>query len=127
VDTRPREQSYYQSFSPKLDHGDEAIIKAQHQLQRNFQQTVVIQQLADQSHLTGRTFLRRFVKATGLKPTQYLQRLRIQKACEIIETSTTSFEKIAAEVGYEDLSAFRKTFTKITGQTPTEFKKRFVK
>ena len=127
VDTGPREQSYYQSFSPKLDHGDEAIIKAQHQLQRNFQQTVVIQQLADQSHLTGRTFLRRFVKATGLKPTQYLQRLRIQKACEIIETSTTSFEKIAAEVGYEDLSAFRKTFTKITGQTPTEFKKRFVK
>ncbi|WP_420554503.1 GlxA family transcriptional regulator [Neptuniibacter marinus] len=127
VDTGPREQSYYQSFSPKLDHGDEAIIKAQHQLQRNFKNTIVIQQLAEHSHLTGRTFLRRFVKATGLKPTQYLQRLRIQKACEIIETSTTSFENVAAEVGYEDLSAFRKTFTKITGQTPKEFKKRFVK
>ncbi|MCW8886838.1 MAG: helix-turn-helix domain-containing protein [Motiliproteus sp.] len=125
VDTAPREQRYYQTFSPKLDHGDAAIVKVQHKLQRQFQQTVVIKQLAALSHLTERTFLRRFVKATGLKPTQYLQRLRIQKACELIESSNGSFEKIAGEVGYEDISAFRKTFTKITGQTPKEFKSRF--
>ncbi len=127
VDTGPREQSYYQSFTPKLDHGDEAIIRVQHQLQRDFQNTVVIRHLAQLVHLTERTFLRRFVKATGLKPTQYLQHLRIQKACELIETSVTSIERIATEVGYEDLSAFRKTFIKITGQTPKEFKKRFVR
>ncbi len=127
VDTGPREQSYYLSFTPKLDHGDEAIIRVQHQLQRDFQKTVVIRHLAELSHLTERTFLRRFVKATGLKPTQYLQQLRIQKACELIETSAKSIERIATEVGYEDLSAFRKTFIKITGQTPKEFKKRFVR
>ncbi|WP_286236982.1 GlxA family transcriptional regulator [Neptuniibacter halophilus] len=127
VDTGPREQSYYQSFTPKLDHGDQAILKAQHQLQREFQQTVVIRHLAELTHLTERTFLRRFVKATGLKPTQYLQQLRIRKACELIESGSGSMEKIASEVGYEDLSAFRKTFHKITGQTPREFKKRFVR
>ncbi|MFW1677370.1 GlxA family transcriptional regulator [Pontibacter sp. JAM-7] len=127
VDTGPREQSYYRRFTPKLDHGDETIIRVQHQLQRDFQKTVVIRQLAQLSHLTERTFLRRFVKATGLKPTQYLQQLRIQKACELIETSGTSIERIATEVGYEDLGAFRKTFIKITGQTPKEFKKRFVR
>ncbi|MGB0282283.1 MAG: helix-turn-helix domain-containing protein, partial [Neptuniibacter sp.] len=64
---------------------------------------------------------------TGLKPTHYLQQLRIKKACELIETNSGSFEKVAAEVGYEDMSAFRKTFLKITGQSPREFKHRFVR
>jgi len=127
VDTGPREQSYYQSFTPKLDHGDEAIVRVQHRLQREFRKPVMVRELADQAHLTERTFLRRFVSATGLKPTQYLQRLRIQKACELIETSVLPFERVAEDVGYEDLSAFRKTFIKITGQTPKEFKKRFVR
>lgn len=127
VDTGPREQRYYQSFSPRLGHGDEAIVRVQHRLQREFRASLKVRELAEQVHLSERTFLRRFVSATGLKPTQYLQRLRIQKACELIETSAVSFERVAEAVGYEDLSAFRKTFVKITGQTPKEFKKRFVR
>ncbi|SFM02622.1 GlxA family transcriptional regulator [Marinobacter zhejiangensis] len=125
VDTGPREQSYYRSFTPRLDHGDEIIVRVQHQLQRNFNNPIMVKAMAQQAHLSERTFLRRFVAATGLKPTQYLQQLRIQKACELIEASGMSFEKVAEGVGYEDLSAFRKTFIKITGQTPKEFRKRF--
>jgi len=127
VDTGHREQSYYQSFTPPLDHGDKAILRVQHYLQRNFSQPVMIKALADRAHLTERTFLRRFVNATGLKPMQYLQRLRIHKACELIETSCLTVERVAEEVGYEDLSAFRKIFIKIMGQTPKEFRKRFVR
>ena len=126
VDTAPREQRFYQTFTPRLDHGDEVIVKAQHALHRDYQKTVVIKHLATLTHLTERTFLRRFVKATGLKPSHYLQQLRVQKACDLIERNAGSFEKIALDVGYEDISAFRKTFTKLTGQTPKEFKKRFV-
>ncbi len=127
VDTGHREQSYYQSFNPPLDHGDKAILQIQHYLQGNFSDAVMIKDLAEKAHLTERTFLRRFACATGLKPLQYLQRLRINKACELIETSCLSVERIAEEVGYEDLSAFRKTFIKIMGETPKEFKKRFVR
>ncbi|KAA1174487.1 helix-turn-helix domain-containing protein [Marinobacter salinexigens] len=127
VDTGDREQSFYQSFSPKLDHGDDVIVKVQHHLQRGYNEPVKIGDLAERAHLTERTFLRRFVRATGLKPVQYLQNLRIQKACDLIETSNLPFERVAEEVGYEDLSAFRKTFIKITGQTPREFKHRFVR
>ncbi len=125
VDTAPREQRFYHVFKPKLDHGDEAILKAQHAIQKNFKNTVVIKHIAEISHLSERTFLRRFVKATGFKPNQYLQHLRIQKACELIETSAGPFEKVAEAVGYEDMSAFRRIFVKMTGQTPKEFKRRF--
>ena len=127
IDTASREQRYYQTFTPRLDHGDEAILKAQHQLQNQFHKSVTVKQLAEATHLTERTFLRRFVTATGLKPNQYLQQLRVQKACELIETTKDSIESIALAVGYEDTSAFRKTFIKITGQTPKEFRKRFVR
>lgn len=127
VDTGSREQRYYLSFNARLDHGDDAIVRVQHQLQREFSQPVMVRELAGTVNLTERTFLRRFVSATGLKPTQYLQRLRIQKACELIENGGLPLERVAGDVGYEDVSAFRKTFIKITGQTPREFKNRFVR
>jgi transcriptional regulator GlxA family with amidase domain len=125
IDTGLREQRYYLSFSPKLDHGDRAVLKAQHYLQAHFHEPVAAATLAELSHLTGRTFLRRFVKATGLKPLQYLQRLRIQKACSLLEATNRTFESISLEVGYEDTGAFRKTFLKIVGLTPRDFKNRF--
>ena len=125
VDTGLREQRYYQSFTPRLDHGDQAVLKAQHHLQQHFQDVVKISTLSRLSILTERTFLRRFVKATGFKPIQYLQRLRIQKACNLIESTNETFESISFRVGYEDASAFRKTFQKIVGLTPRDFRHRF--
>ena len=125
VDTGSREQSYYQSFKPTLDHGDKIILKTQHFIQTNFHQTLSIAKLAQQCYLTERTFLRHFVTATGFKPSEYIQRLRIQKACDLLETTAFTFEAISLKVGYEDTSACRKVFVKITGLTPKDFKRRF--
>lgn len=125
VDTGPREQSYYQSFKPILDHGDKIILRTQHFIQANYQQALPITELAQQCHLTERTFLRHFVTATGFKPNAYIQRLRIQKACDLLETTAFTFEVISHKVGYEDTSACRKVFVKITGLTPKNFKRRF--
>ena len=126
IDTGQREQRYYQSFSPKLDHGDANILNTQHFIQANYNQPVSIATLSRLCSLGERTFLRRFVKATGIKPIQYLQRIRIQKACDLIESTNNTFDVISLKVGYEDSSAFRKTFVKIIGLTPKEFKNRFV-
>lgn len=125
VDTGPREQRYYRQFMPRLDHGDRAIRSCQHHMQRYYNTSLPISTLAKHSHLTERTFLRRFVRATGLKPSEYLQQLRIAKACDALESDLQPIEIIAASVGYEDTSAFRKTFIKITGLTPRDFRNRF--
>ncbi len=125
IDTGQREQRYYQSFMPKLDHGDAAIIKVQHYIQTHLDEPLPVSLLQEQCFLSERTFLRRFVRATTLKPKQYIQRVRIQRACELIETTKDTFESISLNVGYEDNSAFRKTFIKIMGLTPREFRSRF--
>lgn len=126
VDTGYREQCYYQQFIPNLNHCDNVITDAQRRLQSEFGKHIKISDLARDCCLTERTFLRRFTKATGIKPSEYLQRIRVQKACDLLENSSTTFEQIAYKVGYEDVSAFRKIFIKIMGLTPKEFRKRFV-
>lgn len=125
IDTGRREQRYYQRFTPKLDHGNKTILKAQHHLQTHFHTSMSIAELAQYCHLSERTFLRQFTKATGFKPKHYLQKLRIQKACELLETTCDTVEFIALQVGYEDSSALRKTFIRLTGLTPKAFKARF--
>ncbi|MEH6347287.1 MAG: helix-turn-helix domain-containing protein, partial [Bermanella sp.] len=126
VDTAPREQRYYRSFKPKMDHGDKVIYSIQHFMQSHYSSNISVMQLSEKSHLSERTFSRHFVGATGLNANEYLQRIRIQKACELLETSTHTFETIAYNVGYEDVSACRKAFIKIVGLTPRDFKARFI-
>lgn len=125
VDTAPREQRYYRCFIPPFDHGDKVILKSQHYLQTNSHISVSVKQLAADCHLSDRTFLRRFVRATGYKPKEYIQQLRISKASEALESSSDSVEVISLNVGYDDVSAFRKVFIRITGLTPRAFRARF--
>ena len=127
VDTGQREQRYYRRFIPVCDHGDFIIGDIQQFLDTSYAQNITLAQLAKQAHMGQRSFLRRFVKATSLTPIQYLQKLRVQAACELIESSEQSFEVIAYQVGYQDLSAFRKVFDKHMGLTPGAFRKRFAR
>jgi len=126
VDTGRREQRYYSSFTPKFNHGNQQIVHVQHHIQANYNQSLTISLLADLACMTERTFLRKFTQSTTLKPIQYIQRVRVQKACELLESTTQSFEQIALNIGYEDVNSFRKVFMKITGLTPSAFKARFV-
>lgn len=125
VDPAGREQRHYSSFSPRLSHGDEAILKVQHWLQARGARAVSIAEMAGQAGLEERTFLRRFKAATGLKPTEYAQHLRIGKARELLEFTRRSVEQIAWTVGYEDAAAFRKLFHRIIGLSPGDYRQRF--
>lgn len=125
VDTGRREQRYYQQFAPSYTHGDAVILRVQKHLQTHYQDSIKMADLAQQYCLTERTFLRRFIKATQLKPSEYLQRLRIQKVCDLLESTSNTFDAIANTVGYKDTGACRKAFVNIMGLTPQEFKGRF--
>lgn len=125
IDTGRREQRYYKKFVPRLGHGNAAVVKAQHYIQRHFHAELSVKALARHCHLGERTLLRQFLSATGFTPTEYIQNVRIQKARELIETSSLPVETIASRVGYEDSGAFRKVFRRLTGLSPKEFRQRF--
>ncbi|MFT4046534.1 MAG: GlxA family transcriptional regulator [Solimonas sp.] len=125
VDPPGREQRYYSTFSPRLTHGDGAILKVQHWLQSRGAREISVTAMAAQAHLETRTFQRRFQRATGLRPLEYCQHLRVGKAREMLESGRQAVEQIAWRVGYEDASAFRRIFQKVMGLSPGEYRHRF--
>jgi transcriptional regulator GlxA family with amidase domain len=125
VDPAGREQRHYITFAPRLTHGDEAVLKVQHWLQAHGREDLSIGELAGRAGLETRTFLRRFKKATGLRPAEYIQSLRVALARERLEFSQESVERIAWDVGYKDASAFRRAFQKVTGLSASQYRGRF--
>lgn len=125
IDPPGREQRCYSVFSPRLTHGDAAVLRVQHWLQATQARDVALATLAAQARLEERTFLRRFQKATGMTSTEYCQRLRVGRARELLQFGTTSIDRVAWEVGYGDAGAFRKVFTRIVGLSPGEYRRRF--
>jgi len=111
------------SFSPRLDHGDEAVLRVQHWLQSTGAREVSVAVMADRAGLEERTFLRRFRAATGLKPTEYCQQVRVGRACRMLEFTRRSIDQIAWGVGYQDPGAFRKVFQKVTGMAPGDYRR----
>lgn len=127
LDTGHREQSFYRSFQPNKAHSDKLVSACQNYLEVNAPETIRLSDLPPMFNITQRTLARRFVRATGFNLRDYLQRVRIQLACEQLETSNNSIEAIAWESGYRDVKGFRKIFENVMGITPSDFRKRFMR
>ncbi|MCK8079969.1 helix-turn-helix domain-containing protein [Vibrio sp. 1CM24A] len=126
LDTGLREQRYYQSFVPNYAHGNDKIVSVQRFIQKHHHLPLSLDQLAEEAFMTRRTFIRQFTKATSFTPINYIQHVRIQSACELLESSHKPVEQISYLVGYEDVNSFRKVFMKIIGLTPSRFRSRFL-
>jgi AraC family transcriptional regulator len=71
------------------------------------------------SHL-ARTFRKRYGCTVG----EYVRRLRVEFAREQVATTERPLSQIAAEAGFYDQSHFSNTFRRLTGMTPTRFRRR---
>ena len=125
IDPPRRSQLPFAAFQPRFDHGDAAVLKAQHAIHARAAQGTGVPELAAVAGLGERTFLRRFARATGMRPVEYLQQVRIARAREALELTRDPVDAIAWSVGYADPAAFRKLFQRLTGETPMAYRRRF--
>lgn len=72
-----------------------------------------------------RNFDRRFRAAVGEAPSRYLQRLRIERAKRLLESSDASIEEVMVKVGYEDVRSFRRLFYGFTDLSPRACRQRY--
>lgn len=107
------------------EHRDQLIHKVQHWMQKNLRENISLEQLADQFAVSSRTLIRRFKGATGVPPATYLQKLRVEEAKVLLETTDYTIENTANLVGYDDVSSFRKCFIKHTSLSPNSYRNRF--
>ncbi|KAA2240937.1 helix-turn-helix domain-containing protein [Chitinophaga agrisoli] len=120
-------QSPFTMFSGLKDHQDEEIKRAQLFIENNVDKKISIGQLATQFGIGRRNFDRRFIKATHNTPAEYLQRVKIEAAKKMLETSRKTVNEVMYEVGYIDLKAFREVFKRITGLSPLEYRNKYNK
>jgi transcriptional regulator GlxA family with amidase domain len=125
IDPARRLQSPYQTCTFNKNHGDAEIHAIQEWLEEHFTQPVTLQVLAGRTALGERTFMRRFKKATGDTPLEYLQQLRIEAARKLLETTSETIDGITLKSGYEDISSFRKLFKRYTGLSPSGYRRKF--
>jgi transcriptional regulator GlxA family with amidase domain len=125
IDPTRHLQSPYQTCSFNKSHGDAEILAIQKWLEDNFAEPITLHVLAGRVAMGERTFMRRFKKATGDTPLEYLQQLRIEAARKLLETTFESIDGITRKSGYEDISSFRKLFKKYTGLSPSAYRRKF--
>jgi len=104
---------------------DAQIAQCQVWLAEHYAEAAPVAAMTQMSGLPERSFKRRFAKATGMPPLEYVHTLRLEEAKQILETSVLPVEAVASEVGYEDASFFGRLFRRKVGLTPAQYRKRF--
>ncbi|MCP3097973.1 GlxA family transcriptional regulator [Myxococcus sp. K15C18031901] len=125
VEPGRRFQAPYAVHAAPRDHGDAAVLRAQDWLEAHQCGPVTLAEAARAANLGERTLLRRFRKATGDTPLDYVQRLRVESARRLLETTPRTVEDISQAVGYADPTSFRRRFKARTGLTPDAYRRRF--
>ncbi|MDB5013577.1 MAG: helix-turn-helix protein [Daejeonella sp.] len=120
-------QSPFSIFQTQKTHGDELICKAQTYIEENLSEKISFEELASKLAISRRNFDRRFIKAVGNTPVEYLQRVKVELAKRTLEKGRKSIFEVMNEVGYSDDKAFREVFKKITGVSPFDYKAKYNK
>jgi transcriptional regulator GlxA family with amidase domain len=118
-------QTTFSIFQFQKEHADDAISKVQQYMEKNYNKTITMNEMAGISNMSPRNLIRRFEQATSNTPLEYLQRFRIENAKKMLETKKDGIEQIAMKCGYEDMSFFRKVFKRHVGMTPREYKEKY--
>jgi len=79
--------------------------------------------LAKQAGMSEFHFNRLFKRATGVPPSRFLIKLRIDAACKLLRETTKSVITVANEIGYSNPSHFAQLFRKETGLSPTHYRR----
>lgn len=112
-------------FQGQKDHDDEPIRRAQEFIENNYQEKIMIDELASMVAVSRRNFERRFKKATSNTVAEYIQRVKIEAAKISLESTRENVNDAMYKVGYSDPKAFRVSFKKITGLSPVEYRNRY--
>jgi transcriptional regulator GlxA family with amidase domain len=125
IDIEHNWQSPFVTFSGQKDHEDEVIKKAQLYIESNAGNKLSVGSLASRFVVGRRSFDRRFKKATGNSPMEYIQRVNVETAKKCLEMGRKSVSDVMRMVGYSDRKAFGRLFKNVTGLSPLNYRKKY--
>lgn len=125
IDPNRISQQPFMTLEASPRHKDELVSRIQDWMQLHLAQSFLLDDIADKFAVGKRTLIRRFKKALNETPASYMQRLRVDEAKRLLETTELALEQIVTLVGYEDVSSFRKLFIQLTRLSPRAYRQKF--
>jgi AraC family transcriptional regulator len=93
-------------------------------LQSRYADDLSIADLAAEARLSPFHFIRSFKRSVGVPPHQYLTKIRLERACVLLETTNLAITDVAFETGYQSPAHFARLFRRHYGLTPTAYRRK---
>ena len=101
----------------------EVVNKAIDYMKHHYNTRINLDSIVSDIFLSKDYFRQLFKKTTGMSVTDFIQKTRVDEACRLLTSSNRTVFDIAGDCGFTDIKFFYKTFKKITGKTPSEYRK----
>ncbi len=105
----------------------ETIRRARRYIRDHLGDRMTLEEIAQHAGLSQHHFSRIFRAATGLTLTDYINRSRIEAARQLLLKADARVSEVAFEVGYQSLSQFNRSFLRITGRSPLDYRRQILK
>jgi YesN/AraC family two-component response regulator len=100
------------------------IARAKQYIAEHQTEELSLDQVAKSVHTSKFYFCKMFKKATGINFTDYLSRIRTERAKNLLLNPNLRVSEVAYEVGFQSLTHFNRVFKRILGESPTEYRGR---
>ena len=100
------------------------LLRAIERLRSDSDADVSLAALASEAGLSRFHFCRAFKESTGLSPHAWLRQHRLEQAMNMLRDTDASVVSVAAALGYASQTAFAAAFRKLTGETPSDWRRR---
>jgi AraC family transcriptional activator FtrA len=118
-------QAQYIESPVAADPDDDRITESMQWALQHLTAPITLRTLADRAHMSPRTYLRQFSRATGTSPIRWLIAQRIQASLPLLETTNAPIEQIAVAVGFETGVTYRHHFAQAMQTSPSGYRRTF--
>lgn len=107
------------------DPADDRLTRSIQWALGNLAEPITVEVLARRAHMSARTYLRHFARATGTTPIRWLIGQRVNASLALLETTAAPIEEVAAAVGFDSPVTFRHHFAQAMRTSPSAYRKGF--
>lgn len=113
----------YRNFNNSNVGAEDIVAVAIHYMKENMEKHLSLQDIAEYIGYSPSHFSALFKRKTGHAPLAYLNLLKVQIACQMLDETDMKMNQICHKIGIDDAFYFSRLFSKLMGMSPSEYRK----